>query len=519
MRKLLLLLPLLALGQDNYLNRAADPVYSGYIGSSTVDIKGSGDTLWFGTSNGLSASFDNGESFISFDNSFAHLGYGSVSALEVRGDTIWAATAFDSTTLTGDYDTGGGITRSFDAGASWEFLGQPMDSLRWTVNDLGEQVAETYSELIVWGDTLLAVDVVTPINNPSYDLSFDGKRLWSAQFAAGLRVSHDFGDSWERVLLPWDNTDRMDSTILAELREDIDEFPTYYALDPVPHLNYRVFSVVAYGDTVWAGSAAGINHSTDGGKTWVRYSYQNSNVTGNFVVALHRQQTERGSAIWATSATTDSQDRTGISLYRSWEGFWRAPVLGHRPYNFGSSADAVYAGTEYGLMKSSDGLHFSFLPSIEEPDGSEIIYSDAFFCIFVNSDKALWIGSKDGIAVSRDEGLTWSITKSRPSTELEEFIAFPNPFTPRHDKVWQGIGHALLRFDADQGTEISLTVFDFSMRQVRSVLRDHATPFDGSQEWTWDGRNDAGYLVANGTYFIRLEKGDHVAWTKLMVLN
>lgn len=521
---LILLLPLLVVQaqldpSSAYLAKASDEIYSGFAGNSIVDIKGHGDTLWFGTSHGLSATFDNGSSFITFDNRFASLGYGSISALAVHGDTIWVATAYDSTTLTGDYDTGGGISRSFDAGLTWDYLGQPMDSLRWTTDNSGQQIAETYSEHYLWGDTLLAVDVVTPINNPSYDLAYDGKRLWSASFAGGLRVSHDHGDTWERVLLPWDNLATLDSLTLLSLEADIDTDPQYYALDPVPHLNHRLFSVVAYGDTVWAGSAGGVNHSTDGGRSWRRYGFENSNITGNFIVALHRQRTNTGSVIWASSVTTDVEDKTGVSFFRVNEGYWRSTLQGVRPFNFGSSADAVYAATEHGIYKSRDGLHYHLLPGIQHSDGSEALYSDAFFSVFVNSDKALWLGSTDGIAVSRDDGLTWSITKSRPQLSQEDFIAFPNPFTPRYDKILNGEGNVLLRFDADAGTRISIDIFDFAMHRVREVVADEATPFSGPQERRWNGRNDAGYLVANGTYFIRLDREGEIAWTKVLVIN
>ena len=70
---------------------SADTVYSGLIGSSISDIAGLGDTLWLGSGHGLSASYDNGASFVGFSQRFSNLGQGGVSALEVWGDTIWVA--------------------------------------------------------------------------------------------------------------------------------------------------------------------------------------------------------------------------------------------------------------------------------------------------------------------------------------------------------------------------------------------------------------------------------------------
>ena len=111
----------------------ADTVYAGIIGSSISDIEGVGDTVWLGSGHGLSASFDNGDSFIAYSRQFSDLGQGGVSALAVCGDTIWVAMGFDTTTAFGDLKAGGGISRSTDGGASWTFLGQPMDSLQMTV--------------------------------------------------------------------------------------------------------------------------------------------------------------------------------------------------------------------------------------------------------------------------------------------------------------------------------------------------------------------------------------------------
>jgi len=129
------------------------------------------------------------------------------------------------------------------------------------------------------------------------------------------------------------------------------------------------------------------------------------------------------------------------------------------------------------------------------------------------------VGSSDGIAVSRDEGLSWEITKSRPAIESMEFIAFPNPFTPRQDKVFDGQGNVLLRFTANVGDELSITVFDFAMHKVREITFKEQATFSGPQDRTWNGRNDAGYLVANGTYFVRLDLEGETAWTKVMVIN
>ena len=149
---------------------SADTVYSGLIGSSISDIAGQGDTLWLGSGHGLSATYDNGNSFIGYSSRFSNLGQGGVSALAVWGDTIWVAMGFDTTTAFGDLKAGGGISRSVDAGASWTHLGQPMDSLQMIIEGTDTSYAK-YSDMDLFGVSILSVDVVTVVQNITYDLA------------------------------------------------------------------------------------------------------------------------------------------------------------------------------------------------------------------------------------------------------------------------------------------------------------------------------------------------------------
>ncbi len=526
MKRLLLLILITGLSLQAQLMRpsqfsitAADSVYEGLIGSSISDIAGSGDTLWLGSGHGLSASFDRGDSFVGFSRRFSNLGPGGISALAVWGDTIWVAMGFDTTTGQGDLKAGGGISRSFDAGGTWTWLEQPMDTLKMTVTN-GDTSYEKYSQMNVWGLPIFSVDVVTPIQNITYDLAYDGQRLWATSFGGGLRVSHDLGSTWERILLPWDSFDRLDSTILAESEFEIQESPEYYALDPLVHLNHIAFAVKAWNDTVWVGTSGGVNRSFDGGKSWDHYTFQNSNISGNWVIALNRQVLGDGSErIWASTNATGAGDVTGLSFYDGTTEYWRAPLQGNRVWNIASDANNVYAATDAGLWKTKDGLHFNLLPNYHNPDYSEIIYSDAVYSVLVNDDGAIWVGTGDGLAISYNDGLTWNIQKARSSTPDDEVYAYPNPFTPRYDKVLNGEGNLIIRFTAEAGAALSIAVFDFAMHRVKSILTDTDTQFSGPQERTWNGRNEQGYLVANGTYFIRIEIDTEQYWTKVMVIN
>ncbi|MCF6238306.1 MAG: hypothetical protein L3J79_05770, partial [Candidatus Marinimicrobia bacterium] len=262
------------------------------------------------------------------------------------------------------------------------------------------------------------------------------------------------------------------------------------------------------------------NRSFDGGASWDHFTFQNSNISGNWVIALNRQQLADGSErIWASTITTGAGDATGFSFFDSATEYWRAPLLNNRVWNIASDAQTIYAATDAGLWKSRDGLNFILLPNYHSPDRSAVIYSDAVYSVSVNDDGALWVGTGDGLAISYNDGLTWNIHKAQSSAADNDFYAYPNPFTPRYDKVLNGQGNLIIKFTAEAGTEISISIFDFAMQRVKEVQVATNTPYSGFQERTWNGRNELGYLVANGTYFIRIEIDSQIKWTKVMVIN
>lgn len=82
----------------------------------------------------------------------------------------------------------------------------------------------------------------------------------------------------------------------------------------------------------------------------------------------------------------------------------------------------------------------------------------------------------------------------------------PNPFNPQ----------TTIAFELAQQDAVHLRVFDVAGRLVR-VLLDGEIFSSGHHQTVWNGRDDAGMLVASGAYFYRLEAGK-VSETKLMTL-
>ena len=513
---------------STYGMMAGDSTLSGLIGTGISDIKESSNAIWLGSGHGISKTTDDGETFRSFSRQFSNISYGGVSAMAVQGDTAWFAFAIDSLVGEETMQTGTGIARTLDGGQNWTLLPQPMDSLRWIYEWNSDHTAivdsssEVYSSIHLFGQVLDAVDVVTPIKNVTFDLAFDGKRLWASSFAGGLRKSYDLGDTWERVLLPWDDYTELDSLLLVNLQSEIiaDSSSHYFVIDPVLHLNHRVFSVIAWGDTIWAGSAGGANFSWDGGRSWKHYSSSTSNMSGNWIVAMHRQNRNDGSTvIWASTVTTGGSEVTGLSYFREDEKYWYTTMPNKRFHNFASSGVAIYAAGEDGLFKSKDGDHFAVFPPIQSADGSSNIFSDAAYSVLVRDDGGVWVGTGDGLAITYNEGLTWQIEKAQAQLSGQTLIAFPNPFYPSLSKQLKNEGHLIIQYDALVGQSTTVKIFDWVMSEVAILQDGNSIASSGSQEIYWTGRNSAGQLVSNGTYFVQLKAGDDISWTKVMVIN
>ena len=88
--------------------------------------------------------------------------------------------------------------------------------------------------------------------------------------------------------------------------------------------------------------------------------------------------------------------------------------------------------------------------------------------------------------------------------------AWPNPFTPATELSFR-------LSDAAASEPVSLTLFDASGRQVRSLFEGQLEP--GAHAVTWDGRDEANREVAGGVYFGRLSTASGDSQAKIIKVN
>jgi choice-of-anchor B domain-containing protein len=84
---------------------------------------------------------------------------------------------------------------------------------------------------------------------------------------------------------------------------------------------------------------------------------------------------------------------------------------------------------------------------------------------------------------------------------------YPNPFNPM----------TTISFHIGTGSMVSLAIFDAAGARIRALRTQYYE--SGPYSVTWDGRDDAGRLVASGVYFYRLEAGGRTETRRMTLLK
>ena len=519
----------------------------GLLSNIVAEIRLVGDSLtWFGTGRGLA--MHDGKSLYSYRTTLDSLAdgqvtkmlpFGGIPAVAVMNDTMAVAYSGDN----GSIQVGYGLTLTYNAqsvkdsaGISWVYLRQPMDADADTLRPFGEGFFRS-------------LPVTVPEANVTYDAFLYGDYLWTASWAGGLRRFHLDNQNWEVIPMPMD---QQDSLSFCSGFDETDELgrnilPGYYLNPRDPgdggNHNHKAFSVLVNGDTVWAGTANGINRGiminewqevTPGNFQlfncieWVHYTYQNADLSGNFVVGLAKQFWNGGTTIWAATMNADTPGEVrGLSYTRDGGLTWKTTLLGERIYNITAKDSLVLASSQSGLWKSFDGENWAlYNPAIDTTfmAQSEIL-TDIVYTSVIDDRKedvsSLWVGTSDGAALSTDlQGSSWTIFQTE--YDSTEFYAYPNPFSPLNHNQMGNEGYVRFHTGTIINSQVELDIFNFAMEKVFQTNFD-LNAYDGALKW--NGRDMNGMLVDNGVYFIRMKYAPSVNrspqyfWDKLIVVK
>lgn len=518
---------------------------AGLTSNIVAEIRQVGDSLtWFGTGRGL-ALHDGHNVFtyitqsdtIGDRDSTIILPEGGIPAIAVNGDTLAVAFSGDDGTI--QIGLGLAFTLNADVDDSsniqWTYLSQPMD----TQEDTIVPFAEGYFRQL---------PVTVPQANITYDASLNNGFLWTASWAGGLRRYNISKNIWDGVPLPLDGQSALslchDSSYVES--NGISVLKDYYLNPRDPgdggNHNHKAFSVLTYGDTIWVGTANGINRGLliDAAVPdslgdieylncieWEHYSYPNDGLSGNFVVGLAKQFWNDQITIWAASMNAESLGEVrGLSYTRDHGQTWETALEGERVYNVIAKDSLVFAASSSGLWKSFDGENWAkFEPAIDTTLLSQKqMLTDLVYTASLderNGSPQLWIGTPDGVALSSDlQGSSWDIFQTEYDTN--EVYAYPNPFSPWQHNQMGDDGYVRFHTGPVSGSTIEMKIYNFAMEKVYTESIDRQTAIGAIK---WNGRGNGNYHVANGVYFVRLTYSetlnqspkDH--WIKLIVVK
>lgn len=408
---------------------------------------------------------------------------------------------------------GTGISWSVDSGVSWQHINQPVDEgepggsipFQWYGKELSKKV---------WHTT---------VDNVSYDVAVDTSRnfIYSASWGGGLRRFNytDDNPEWEIIPLPMDDQDSL-------FWEEIDEVEYYFnPVDPPDGSdNHKAFSAYVDLDTVWVGTAGGVNKGlvqTDGRIDWIHYNKDNG-LGGNWIVGIIPQEFD--SRLWLISWISPNSPHPLTYTNdggKTWNIVTQLFDMGIIVYNLSFSSKYILASTDHGLYYSNinDGKFWMKMPIADDISGERIL-SDKFFTAITIGEgdiDTLLIGTEDGLSIISTDGETMENIRFRGSSN--SFSVYPNPFFINSQNLVGDNGHIRFNYSNSNTYSGKIDVFDFAMDQVIHLDNSSSITLNGENEIIWNGRNQYGDKVANGVYFCRLSLNGKYYWTKLAVIN
>lgn len=125
----------------------------------------------------------------------------------------------------------------------------------------------------------------------------------------------------------------------------------------------------------------------------------------------------------------------------------------------------------------------------------------------------------NGISVSADSGKTWTtiLNRAKLGNNLGSVRMVPSVITAGDQ--------SLVSYKVDKDSKITIDVFSYDMRKVRTIVKDAPRHADNSRstnpkEDFWDGYDKAGRPCTMGVYYVRVKDNhDHVGWGKVMTLG
>jgi photosystem II stability/assembly factor-like uncharacterized protein len=478
--------------------------------SDVINVK---DTIWAVSTKGIHITRDGGKNWenLFFENK-------SISAIAYNNynKTIWVAFANNVIIDGQNLPNGLGLAYTSDFGRSWNEIKQPVDNNFDTL--------ETYGI-----NTIKALPITTTINNLIYDIAFTKNTVWVASFAGGLRKSSDMGKSWKRVVLPPDYLDAIKPSDTLKFSLS----PSSGRMGLENNLNHRVFSVASLSDSiVCVGSAGGINISFDDGNSWLKTNATNKvyGISGNFVVSI-LADTITNNIYIASWKAEGANEFNAVSFTSNYGNTWNIVLNDIKIYNFCKAGNDIIAVSENGIYRSQNSFNWQNLNYFYDESNKLYTFDNKFYgCTSIKKNDTLDIyfaGNSNLVKIEElDNGTMWDgkwkiYFASDENFNVNSSYAYPNPFSPSIDHLLK------IKYSTNGETKkVSIRILSFDMQLVRTIIQN-AERGIGSHNISnneiidyWDGKDDNGNSVANGTYFYRIDiDGYKPIYGKILVIK
>ena len=522
-------IPLFKLSQHNNASLSQGPGLRSNV-INCIALQGD-RTTWIGTGQGISVMHDSSSIFtldtISLVNEEPRFIYESIASMAVRDDVLALAGASHESGIplgTGIYITENGLADQI----VWHRFNQPVDAI-------GDSLAE------FGAGYFKARPVTKALTNVTYGMDIGANYLWIVSWAGGLRrLDLTEMDKFERIPLPLDSLKELhtcDENTYMRIDEKLilnDFFLDSSDPEQGGNHNHKGFSVLAYGDTVWVGTANGINRGISGENgcvDWRHFSHPTDNLSGNWILSIAKQEYNQNRIIWAVTvnAVLPTENR-GVSFTKDDGETWEIveTLIGERCHDISIQGSIVLIASDSGLWKSVDGTNWNLIPPAVEatPVSSNQILSNSVYSVAADNREyfgksLIWIGTPDGLARSYNSiGNNWQIY--RAAYDIDGIYAYPNPFSPFSHNQLNDDGW--VRFNTGSYTveQLRMNIYNFAMEKVYSEKFNwQLNP--GAVKWS--GRDERGELVSNGVYFVNLQFTDETSltqkdhWIKLVVVK
>jgi photosystem II stability/assembly factor-like uncharacterized protein len=437
--------------------------------NSINDIHHDGKIIWVATENGLQGSLDMGETWFPKD-----------TLLGLNSNGVYCL---------------GGDSSSLWVGLYEEEETYPLPILP---SITGADFNNTTDNGFTWNTSRPDQGQASSLDKFPLDIALADTVVWAACAEGGLIRSFDQGETWDNVF--------PDTSAQRRFEEEDLQYNDIF-------LSLAIDTTLTDTSLIWAGTKNGIYKfvytTRDTADTVIQYLYQQDPVV---ILSVGIQHHHSGTTVWACGYELIVLEPFPVMLpvtYRTTDGgqSWIGTLENVQARDFAFLDSVVWVATNEGLKRSTNGGESWETFEVIDSSSGQLIIPSRFQAVEVVQDIAdtiIFAGSVDGLARSKDDGITWEVTK------------FAHSF---RKAVWAGSAAGIYKFiynyrdDFDTVLNYNSFMHNITGDWVVSLAVQH---YDGEKiiwagtQPAYSGSHGASYSTDDGDSWNTTLEGDRV---------